>query len=57
MHEADSWTSPSEADMAEKQKNKNRKIGRSQRNGARYRVLLQRERNKLKRIKRPRAAM
>jgi hypothetical protein len=43
--------------MGEKQKNKNRKIGRSQRNGARYRVLLQRERNKLKRIKRPRAAM
>ncbi len=34
--------------MAEKQKNKNRKIGRSQRNGqaARYRVSLQRERNK-----------
>jgi hypothetical protein len=47
--------------MAEqkKSKNKNRKIGRSKRNGqaARYRVSLQRERNKLKRIERPRAAM
>jgi hypothetical protein len=40
-----------------KKKKGSRKLGRSKRNGqaARYRVSLQRERNKLKRIERPRA--
>jgi hypothetical protein len=44
--------------MADKGK-KNRKIGRSKRNGQamRYKLSRRRERNKLKRIERPRAAM